>query len=114
MPNLRRVGHQAEDRAADYLVGKGYTIVTRRHKTASGELDIVALDGDTIVIVEVKERRTDGFVPEEALDALKVSRLIAAAGEYLHAMGESHRDVRIDVIAIDRSGLRHIPNAVSG
>ena len=112
MPNLRRVGQAAEDRAADYLVEQGYTIVTRRKKTRSGEIDIVALDGEMLVIVEVKERRAPGLRPEDSIPAFKAQRLLAAASEYLQSVGEPDRDIRFDVIAIDRDGLRHIQNAL--
>ena len=46
MPNLRQLGAEAEDRAATYLLGLGYTLVTRRFKAAHGEIDLVALDGE--------------------------------------------------------------------
>ena len=112
MPNFRGVGRDAEDRAAEFLVGKGYTLVTRRYTSRSGELDIVALDGEVLVIVEVKARRAPGLIPEESVPPLKAQRLLAATREYLAAVGEESRDVRFDVVAIDRDGLRHIQNAL--
>jgi putative endonuclease len=81
--------------------------VTRRYKARHGEIDLVALDGDVLVFVEVKERRARGYVPEEGVGARKASRLAAAAREYLTAMGEREREFRFDVIAIDADGLRH-------
>lgn len=107
MPSLRRVGADAEDRAADFLLGLGYTIVTRRFKAAHGEIDIVALDGSTLVFVEVKLTRTHGAVPEAAVDERKVRRLVWAADEYLHKAGEPDRPIRYDIVAIDSRGLRH-------
>jgi putative endonuclease len=112
VPNLRRVGKDAEDRAASYLLSKGYSIVTRRFATRAGELDIVALDGDVLVFVEVKERRAPGFSPEEAVGETKIARWRAAAEDYLIRMGEAERVIRFDVIAIDASGLRHHQNAL--
>ena len=112
MPNLRGVGRAAEDRAAEYLIGKGYTIVTRRYSSRSGELDLVALDGEVLVIVEVKERRAPGFAPEESIPEIKAQRLLAAAQEYVAAVGEGSREIRFDVVAIDRNGLRHHENAL--
>lgn len=102
----RRPGTEAEDQAARYLTQHGYTLVTRRFKAQKGEIDLVALDGDTLVFVEVKERLT-GFSPEEAVGSRKVSRLISASQEYINKMEEYSRAVRFDVIAIDRDGLRH-------
>ena len=107
MPNLRGVGREAEDQAADYLVGKGYTIVTRRHKTRRGELDIVALDGEILVFFEVKSRRTPGFLPEEAMSQSKVHDLGRAIELYLHEMEIKPKIIRLDMIAIDQDGLRH-------
>lgn len=106
-PNLRSVGRAAEDQAAEYLISHGYTIVTRRYTGKGGEIDLVALDGDMLVFVEVKHRRTGSFLPEENVDSVKEARIYGAAEHYLHTVGEASRPVRYDVIAIDRNGLRH-------
>ncbi|HRI44160.1 MAG TPA: YraN family protein [Fimbriimonadaceae bacterium] len=107
MSNLRRVGREAEDRAAGHLLDLGYTIVTRRFKGAGGEIDLVALDGDTLVIVEVKSTRTAFRRAEAGLDDRKARRLAAVADEYLHKFALHDRHLRYDLIAIDRDGLRH-------
>jgi putative endonuclease len=107
VPNFRGVGRAAEDRAAEYLIERGFTIVTRRYKTRRGEIDLIALDGDVLVFVEVKERRAPGHVPEESISRRKIATLVDAANTYLVAMGEPDREARFDVIAIDRQGLRH-------
>jgi putative endonuclease len=104
--NRRQLGAQAEDRAADYLLGLGYTIVTRRYKARRGELDLVALDGDTLVFVEVRQRLA-GASPEESIGDAKLAALSRAAEEYVHATDQQNRALRFDVIAIDTSGLRH-------
>ena len=106
MSDLRGIGRQAEDRAAEYLLAKGYTIVTRRYCTRVGEIDIVALDGDLVVFVEVKERRTSNYSPEEAVGPQKVSRICRAATQFMQRTGDT-RSVRFDLIAIDSKGLRH-------
>ncbi|HVL38984.1 MAG TPA: YraN family protein [Fimbriimonadaceae bacterium] len=107
MPDLRRVGRAAEDRAAEYLIGKGYTIVTRRFAIRGGEIDLVALDGDTIVFVEVKAHMAKPYVPEEALSSAKAESLRRAALKYLEQVAEPDRRYRFDFIAIDREGIRH-------
>lgn len=107
MSNLRRVGREAEDKAADYLLKEGYTIVTRRYTATGGELDIVALDGDTIVFVEVKQRAGRWSSPEEAIDDVKARRVQAASEHYLVATQQVGRPFRFDVVAIDDQGLRH-------
>jgi putative endonuclease len=114
VPNLRRLGAEAEDRAAEYLSGLGYTLITRRRKMRHGELDLIALDGDVLVFVEVKQRAAPGYTPEESIGESKLRALCLAAEEYVREMGEEERECRFDLIAIDRSGLRHYPDVWRG
>lgn len=111
MPDLRRIGVAAEDRAAEYLIEHGYTIVTRRWTTRGGELDLVALDGEVLVFVEVKSRNGNWSRPEEAIDDVKVQRFLVAVEAYCQQTGQTDRPVRYDVIAIDPHGLRHYQDA---
>jgi putative endonuclease len=109
MPNLRGIGREAEDAAAEYLLSKGYTIVTRRYCTRHGEIDIIALDQEILVFIEVKHRRARDYVPEEGVSPKKVQALQRAARHYIQEMGSS-RETRYDLIAIDSKGLRHHQN----
>lgn len=111
MPNLRRLGREAEDRAAQHLIDKGYTIVTRRFKARQGEIDIVALDGDILVFVEVKYRKDKGASPEAAVDELKIDRIAAAAAEYASRFDCSNRCTRFDLIAVTPGTIRHHEDA---
>ncbi len=112
MRNLRAEGAAAEDRAADFLLAKGYTLVTRRRKVAGGEIDLVCLDGETLVFVEVKARFAPGFRPEESLGPAKVLHLRAAARSWVDGCGDEGRIWRFDLVAIDRAGLRHYENVL--
>jgi putative endonuclease len=114
MPRLRRIGTEAEDQAAAYLLEKGYTIVTRRFKAKHGEIDIVAFDDDLLVFVEVKSTRYAGVRPEDAVDARKVKHLGLAAEEYLAQMGEFDRVFRYDLVSLSPSGIRHHEDAFRG
>ena len=105
--NLRREGAAAEDRAANFLLEMGYTIVTRRWKTTRGELDLVCLDGSLLVFVEVKARMAPGYLPEDSITDAKRRSLGRAAHAYLASIGEPERACRFDLIAIDADGLRH-------
>ncbi|MDR3691766.1 MAG: YraN family protein [Fimbriimonas sp.] len=105
--NLVQVGRDAEDRAATYLVEQGYTIVTRRYKVNRGEIDLIALDGETLVFVEVKHRRAPGYTPEESIGAAKIQAIQRAIRQYVAEMEIGEREVRLDLIAIDGEGLRH-------
>jgi putative endonuclease len=109
--NLRAVGRVAEDRAAEFLAAKGLTIITRRFKCRHGELDLVVLDGDLLVFVEVK-LRSEGR-PEDTISARKRELLHESAREYLRKAEEPDREYRIDLVAVDRSGIRHYPAALS-
>ncbi len=108
MPHSRRIGSEAEDQAADYLLGLGYTLIGRRIKMSCGELDIIAFDEETLVFVEVKLRQTRA---EEALTSDKVSKIMDATEEYLYKHNLQEKLVRFDFVVIDRDGLRHHKNA---
>lgn len=108
---VRRIGADAEDRAAQHLLDLGWTLVTRRWKGGHGELDIVALDGETLVIIEVKARKL-GANPEETLTSQKAKRLKLAVDEYLHQMNLEPEALRYDLVAIEGTELRHHKNAL--
>ncbi len=112
MSGVRRLGADVEDAAARYLLAKGYTLVARRVKTRSGEIDIVALDGEVLVCVEVKFRARGA--PELAVDDRKTARFHAAVEEYLAKAGGPDRPVRYDLIAVSPDELRHHEDAFRG
>jgi putative endonuclease len=96
------LGRAAEDRAADALLARGYVILARRYRTRHGEIDIVARDGDTTVVVEVKARLTGEFgTAAEAITPQKQRRLISMAKDYLARHDLLERPCRFDVVAID-------------
>lgn len=111
MPDRRRLGSSAEDQAAEYLLKIGYTLITRGFKRGRGEIDLIALDGDTLVFVEVKNRILSEQTPEEAVGREKIERLADAARCYLSDINRPEATCRFDVIAIDLHGLRHYPSA---
>ena len=70
------LGRRGEDLAADFLQAHGMRIVERNWRCPEGEIDIVALDGDALVIAEVKTRKSLAFGhPFEAVGADKLARL---------------------------------------
>lgn len=111
MREARELGVQGEDRAAAFLQEKGFTIVTRRFKAKHGEIDLVALDGETLVFVEVKLSRSPKRAPEEAVSDRKRQRLSLAATEYLARFADRERPVRYDVVAVGPNDIRHQPEA---
>src|SRR5690242_21914870 len=100
MSSVRRIGTEAEDQAASYLLEKGYTIVTRRWTGRGGEIDLVALDGDVLVFVEVKQRSGRWGSPEEAISEIKIARFLTAVQQYALATDQLDRASRYDVIAM--------------
>jgi putative endonuclease len=100
------LGKEAEDRAAEYLLSLGYIVVTRNFRVRGGEIDLICLDGDTIVFVEVKARQSSHYRPEEAIGRHKVLALQRTAQSYLRLM-EERRSYRFDVVAIEKGDLRH-------
>ncbi len=110
----KRLGERGEDAAAAFLERAGMEIVERNWRAPTGgEIDIVALDGDTVVLVEVKTRKnsTKGS-PEEAVTPAKQRRYRKLAKAYQAHMGTVEVPLRFDVIAItviaeDRALLRH-------
>ena len=115
----RCLGRRGEELAASYLEKKGYLILQRNYRSGAGEMDIVAQDGDCLVFVEVRARSTKEYgAPEESITPAKAQRLIEVAQGYLQEQGDSGREWRIDLVAIQLSGdsyrLNHIVNAVTG
>lgn len=97
------LGRAGEERAADYLRECGYRILDRNWRCAEGEIDIVAADGATLAVVEVKTRATVRFGdPLAAVTERKRQRLWRLAGRWRREHPEAcpGHAIRIDVIAI--------------
>jgi putative endonuclease len=76
MTNVRHVaGQRGEDLAAEHLERLGFQILARNHRTRYGELDLVAYNGEVLVFVEVKTRRSDSREPWESLHDRKRSQV---------------------------------------
>lgn len=94
-------GNRGERLAARFLRKQGYTILARQYTNRFGEVDIVARDGESVVFVEVKTRRTDSAGhPAEAVTPAKQSQLTRVAMAYLKQQGLLEARSRFDVIAI--------------
>lgn len=109
----KRLGERGEDAAASYLERCGMTIAERNWRVPVGEVDLVALDEGTLVLVEVKTRRTVAKgTPDDAVTPAKQRKYRKLAQAYLQHAGLSETPVRFDVISIlviaeDRALLRH-------
>jgi putative endonuclease len=104
-------GRLAETLATIWLRLRGYRILGRNVRIAGREIDVVARRGRTLVVCEVKGRRSLARgAPAEAVDARKQRRMLEA-GEMLLAADPEAELVRFDVIAVDGLRVRHIPAA---
>lgn len=98
----QRYGTWTERLAEEFLRRKGYHILDRHVTSRYGEIDIIALDGETIVAVEVKARRNEAFGKAiEAMDVKKMERLRHTVEELIGQRGWTKRDVRCDVVTFD-------------
>ena len=103
-PHNRAKGGQGEDIAVRYLEEQGYRIAARNVRTRAGEIDVVAIEGDTLCFVEIKARSNDAFGPAiAAVDARKQLRISRAAMLYLQK-SPTDRPCRFDVIGLDVTG----------
>jgi len=96
-------GRRGEDLAHRYLRSEGFIIVARNYRLASGEAeaDLIARDGEDLVIVEVKTRETAEYgPPERAVSADKQRHLIRVGREYARKTDTPWEHVRFDVVSV--------------
>lgn len=112
------LGERGERATARYLKRLGYKIVFSRHRLRYGEVDIIAVDGRTVVFVEVKTRRdASQGRPAEAVDTERQSRLTRAALAFLKSHGLLDYASRFDVVEVfwpdgqRRPTIQHLQNA---
>ncbi len=118
---LGDLGRLGERLALEYLEAHGHTLVEANVRRREGEIDLVTLDGDTLVFVEVKLRRSTrlgGAI--QALTPAKQRRMAVLAEAYAAGHPELPARQRIDLVAIDLgpggrvANLQHIVSAVEG
>lgn len=97
------VGIYGEQVAADHLERAGFVVLARNWRCDIGEIDIVALDGATVVVCEVKTRSGLGFGSGlEAVTPQKLARLHRLARRWRDETGRAAAELRVDVIAVHR------------
>ncbi|MDQ0376710.1 YraN family protein [Amycolatopsis thermophila] len=111
------LGRKGEDVAARHLQRLGFVVLSRNWRCRQGELDLVATDGRTLVICEVKTRTRESFGdPAEAVTEDKIARIRRLTGQWLSIHRVGWCRIRFDVIAVyaEPGGeirVRHIPGA---
>lgn len=99
------LGRTGEQLAVDHLLASGYEILDRNWRCATGEIDIIARQGGTTVVVEVKTRSGVGFGhPLDAVTPQKLARLRRLAATWCEAhpqpSAQGARALRIDVVGV--------------
>lgn len=110
------IGKEGEKIAADFLKKNGYRITEANYRCPVGEIDLIARDGDEVVFVEVKTRRSSALgYPEQAVGAKKQQKMSQLALWYLQENKLENVRARFDVVAIlllpERNEIRLIRNA---
>jgi putative endonuclease len=115
-----RTGRAAEEHAVQFLRQRGYRILTRNYSCRQGEVDLIAMNADTIAFVEVRSRTEPAALdPLFTVTRRKQQRVIRAAKHYAssHNLWGGHLALRFDVVAVrllpdgSVSAIEHIENA---
>ncbi len=94
-------GKKGEDIAVEMLVKNGYKVIDRNFSSRFGEIDIIAIEGQTLVFVEVKTRQSIKFgLPQEAVTPQKIYKIKKTAEYYSLIHPDLPKKLRIDVVAI--------------
>ncbi len=97
----RRLGDRGEEAAARYLAKRGFRILERGFRARCGEIDLIAREGEDLVFVEVKTRRSLRCGdPLEAVTGTKRRRILRAAALYLQSRGSWESPCRFDLVAV--------------
>lgn len=116
--NRKQLGKLAEELALRHLQRKGYKILAQNYRCRYGEIDIVALDGHTLVFVEVRAKRSADFgTPQESISRQKQRKIREVARFYLSNELKRGSACRFDAVAVQFETdfkvkeLEHIENA---
>jgi len=94
-------GAWAEELAASYLTQRGYEILHRNYRCQGGEIDLIAVENETLVFVEVRSRNAAAHGhPLETIGPDKIARIIHAARDFLHVLGPLSLPTRFDALSI--------------
>lgn len=95
------LGRRGEELAHRYLENQGLVVLARNWRCREGELDIVATDGDTLVVCEVKTRAGVGYgLPAEAVTHAKVARIRRITHQWMSEWRLRFPAIRFDVVSV--------------
>ena len=113
MKETYQTGLDGENKAAEWLRNhRSMILLEKRYRNKAGEIDLIMLDGKTIVFIEVKTRMHarpgNGLM---AVDRKKQQRIARAAILYLIGKEWQNRLTRFDIAEVSPDGVLHVPNA---
>ena len=108
-----KLGEFGEEKVNRYLLDMGYMVLERNWRVGHRELDFVCLDGEVLVVVEVKTRADDNVSLFDLLDYRKKRNLQAAGAAYL-TKKNIHREIRFDLVVVTGASmcLEYIKEAI--
>ena len=111
----RETGQRGEERAVRYLSGRlGYIIICRNFRTREGEIDIIALDQETLVFVEVRTAQDSG-IGQSSITSKKRQKMCKVALKYIENSKRDFKNLRFDAVFIEKEpaeGLEHVENII--
>ncbi len=108
----RGEGKKGEERAKKFLEDRGYKILFQNYRTRCGEIDLICEEGETLVFVEVRQKRGGKFgTPIESIDQRKIEKIKKTAEIFLSEKGIFNREIRFDFLAISGEKIELITDA---
>jgi len=98
------LGRNAEDAVARWIERRGWRVIAGRHRSpAGGEVDLIALDPDGVLVaIEVRARRSQrAGAAWETVDQRRVRRLIRTLASVAASSAELHRGLRVDLVTVE-------------
>lgn len=107
MKQTSHLGQKGEDMACSYLENKGFVLVQKNFRCRKGEVDLIMKDGEILVFIEVKYRRSLHFgSPFEAIDIKKQEKLLDVSRYYLYTQAYKG-PLRFDAVGIQKHANGH-------
>jgi putative endonuclease len=115
MATHNNLGKEGEQKALDYLLKLGHTLLAQNYRNGRDEVDIITRDGNFIVFTEVKTRSSDSFgLPEEFVNKKKRKAMKKVAEAFVSEQ-QLEADIRFDIVSVHHHNgeltLYHIPDA---
>ena len=113
MPHKAGLGKNGEERAVESLQAAGMSVIARNFRSRTGEIDIIALDGETLVFIEVKAWTALGMENlAYSLNPKKQGRIIETAKYFLSIYRQYYgRAIRFDVVFVGKEAVTHLASA---